>query len=89
MNEIAVGIVILTFMLGLFLTGIELAYGMAIMGFIGYTILVSFGAAMNLLAKDFFDYFIILWAHCHSSFCLNGSDNLQCRDCRTIIRYGL
>lgn len=57
MNEIAVGIVILTFMLGLFLTGIELAYGMAIMGFIGYSMLVSFSGAMNLLAKDFFDCF--------------------------------
>ena len=86
MNEIAVGIVILTFMLGLFLTG-QLAYGMAIMGFIGYTMLVSFNGAMNLVAKDFFD--------CFSSygltvirFCLDGSDNLQCRDCRTIIRYG-
>jgi C4-dicarboxylate transporter DctM subunit len=57
MNEIAVGIVILVFMLGLFLTGIELAYGMAIMGFMGYAMLVSFGGAMNLLAKDFFDCF--------------------------------
>ena len=55
MNEIAVGIIILFCMLGLFLTGIELAYGMALMGFIGYGILVSFGAAMNVLAKDFFD----------------------------------
>lgn len=57
MNEITVGIVILFFMLGLFLTGIELAYGMALMGFIGYAMLVSFAAAMNLLAKDIFDTF--------------------------------
>jgi C4-dicarboxylate transporter, DctM subunit len=57
MNEITVGIVILTFMLGLFLTGIELGYGMAIMGFIGYSMLVSFSGAMNLVAKDFFDCF--------------------------------
>jgi len=55
MNEITVGIIILFLMLGLFLTGIELAFGMALMGFIGYGILVSFGAAMNVLAKDFFD----------------------------------
>lgn len=57
MNEITVGIIILFLMLGLFLTGIELAFGMALMGFIGYGILVSFGAAMNLLSKDFFDTF--------------------------------
>jgi len=55
MNEITIGIIILFLMLGLFLTGLELAYGMALMGFIGYGILVSFGAAMNVLAKDFFD----------------------------------
>ncbi len=57
MNEIAIGIVVLLFMLGLFLTGIELAYGMAIMGFFGYAMLVSFSGGMNLLAKDFFDCF--------------------------------
>ena len=55
MNEITIGIIILFLMLGLFLTGIELAFGMALMGFIGYGILVSFGAGMNVLAKDFFD----------------------------------
>ena len=55
MSEIGVGIVIVCILLGSFLTGIELAFGMAITGFIGYVYLVSLPAAMNLLAKDFYD----------------------------------
>ncbi|MFZ1989327.1 MAG: TRAP transporter large permease, partial [Alphaproteobacteria bacterium] len=55
MNEIAVGIVIIIFLFGWLLTGIELAFGMTIVGFIGFAYLVSFPAAMNLLAKDFYD----------------------------------
>ncbi|MCG6535084.1 MAG: TRAP transporter large permease, partial [Syntrophales bacterium LBB04] len=39
----------------LFLTGIELAFCMAIIGFVGFSYLVSLSAAFNLLAKDFFD----------------------------------
>jgi tripartite ATP-independent transporter DctM subunit len=57
MNEIAVGIVVLFLLLGLFLTGIELAFAMAIMGFLGYAMLVSFQGAMNMMAKDLFDVF--------------------------------
>lgn len=57
MNEVSVGIMVLVVMLGVFLTGIELAYGMAIMGFLGYAILVSVGSAMNVVAKDLFDTF--------------------------------
>jgi tripartite ATP-independent transporter DctM subunit len=41
----------------MFLTGIELAFAMALVGFIGFSYLVSFSAGMNLLAKDFFDTF--------------------------------
>lgn len=55
MNEIGVGIIIVIILLGWFLTGIELAFGMAITGFVGFAYLVSFPAAMNLLAKDFYD----------------------------------
>lgn len=58
MNEITVGIVAIIILLGLFLTGIELAYAMAIIGFLGFSYLVSLNAACNLLAKDFFDSFI-------------------------------
>ena len=55
MNEVWVGIVGLAVVLVLFLTGIELAFAMIVIGFFGFAYLVSFGAAFNLLAKDFFD----------------------------------
>ncbi len=57
MNEIAAGLINLAILLILFLTGIELGFAMAIMGFIGFAYLVSLPAAFNLLAKDFFDVF--------------------------------
>lgn len=55
MNEITVGLLFLGILLILFLTGIELGFCMAIVGFAGFAYLVSFPAAFNLLAKDFFD----------------------------------
>jgi C4-dicarboxylate transporter, DctM subunit len=57
MSEVTVGIVACLIMLLLFLTGLELAFGMAIVGFVGFAYLVSFSAASNLLVKDFFDTF--------------------------------
>jgi tripartite ATP-independent transporter DctM subunit len=57
MNEIAIGILDLAVLLVLFLTGIELGFAMAIMGFVGFAFLVSLPAAFNLLAKDIFDTF--------------------------------
>lgn len=57
MNEVTIGIVGLIIVLALFLTGIELAFAMALVGFIGFSILVSFSAGTLLLAKDFFDTF--------------------------------
>ena len=55
MNEIALGIVGLIVLLGLFLTGMEMAVGMTVIGFIGYAVIISPDAAMQLLANDFFD----------------------------------
>ena len=55
MNEVVVGLVGLAVVLLLFLTGIELGFAMALMGFLGFGIIVSFSAALNLLAKDMFD----------------------------------
>jgi tripartite ATP-independent transporter DctM subunit len=55
MNEVTVGIVALIAVLVLFLTGIELAIAMILIGFLGFGYLMSWGAALNLLAKDFFD----------------------------------
>lgn len=55
MNEFTLGIVACIFLLCFFLTGIEIAFGIAITGILGYTIAVSFDAAFNLVAQDFFD----------------------------------
>jgi|GEM_PF-3098055 len=57
MNEIIVGLVGICLLLLTFLTGIELAYGMTLIGFLGYAYLISFSAASNIFAKDFFDTF--------------------------------
>ncbi len=55
MSEITVGVIALVFLLGLFLTGIELAFAMALIGVAGFSIVRSPSAAMSLLANDFFD----------------------------------
>ncbi len=57
MNEVLIGCIGLALLLVLFLTGIELAYAMAFIGFVGFAVLRSFPAAVDLLAKDFFDTF--------------------------------
>ena len=57
MNEVTIGILGLVAVLALFLTGIELGVGMALVGFVGFSIIVSPAAALNLLAKDIFDVF--------------------------------
>jgi C4-dicarboxylate transporter DctM subunit len=57
MSEVTVGILGLAAVLGLFLTGIELGFGMALIGFVGFSYIVSTKAALNLLAKDVFDVF--------------------------------
>ena len=57
MSEIVVGIVGLGVVLGLFLTGIELGFAMAIVGFVGFAYIKSLDAAFNLLAQDVFDVF--------------------------------
>ena len=57
MSEITVGLLGLAVVLVLFLTGIELAFAMALVGFLGFSYIVSLKAGLNLLAKDFFDVF--------------------------------
>jgi len=57
MYEVTVGLVALAVVLLLFLTGIELGFAMALIGFLGFAVLRSTSAALNLLAKDFFDVF--------------------------------
>jgi C4-dicarboxylate transporter, DctM subunit len=55
MNEMTLGVLGLLFLLGFFLTGIEMAFAMAIVGIAGYAIMVSPGAAMSMAANDFYD----------------------------------
>lgn len=57
MSEVTVGLLGLAVVLALFLTGIELGFAMALVGFLGFGYIVSFDAALNLLAKDIFDVF--------------------------------
>ncbi len=57
MPDTMIGCIGLFLLLVLFLTGIELSFAMAIIGFIGFAYVRSFNAAVDLLAKDFFDSF--------------------------------
>jgi C4-dicarboxylate transporter DctM subunit len=57
MSEVLVGILGLAALIALFLTGIELGFAMALVGFVGFGTIVSYGAAMNLLAKDIWGVF--------------------------------
>ena len=57
MNEITIGLIGIGVLMAFFLTGIELGYGMTIIGFIGLTYLGTFSAASNQVVKDFFDTF--------------------------------
>ena len=55
MNEMTIGIIALVILLGLFLTGLELAFAMGIIGVLGFAWVVNVKAAMGLMANDFFD----------------------------------
>ncbi len=55
MNEFTLGILACIFLLFFFLTGIEIAFGIAITGFVGYALLSGFQPAFNLVAQDLFD----------------------------------
>lgn len=57
MNDITVGILGVIILLFMFLTGLELCFSMALIGFIGFAYLKSFNGALNMLAKDFYDVF--------------------------------
>lgn len=57
MSEITIGVIGLIILLGTFLTGLELAFCLTIVGFVGFAILNSFHAACNLVVKDFFETF--------------------------------
>ncbi|MBI5583538.1 MAG: TRAP transporter large permease [Deltaproteobacteria bacterium] len=55
MSEITIGLLGLLILLALFLTGIELAIAMGVVGFLGFAYLNGYSAAVSLLANDFLD----------------------------------
>ena len=57
MSEVTVGILGICVLVILFLTGIEMAFAMALVGFAGYAVLVSLNGAMTMIVKDFLDTF--------------------------------
>src|SRR5512136_2415628 len=57
MSELTIGFVGLAIVLVLFLTGIELGFAMALVGFLGFSYIITLKAGLNLLAKDIFDVF--------------------------------
>jgi C4-dicarboxylate transporter DctM subunit len=57
MNEVAIGIAGMVVLLLLFATGIELGFAMAAVGVVGFSCLVSFNSAINLLGRDMWDVF--------------------------------
>ena len=57
MSDVTIGLIGLAAVLILFMTGIELAFVMALVGFVGFSLVRSWSAGFNLLAKDFFDVF--------------------------------
>jgi C4-dicarboxylate transporter DctM subunit len=57
MSDVAIGIYGVVLLLVLFLTGLEMAYCMILVGFLGFTALMTFPAASSLVIKDFFDNF--------------------------------
>jgi len=56
-SQVLVGIIGIAALLILFLTGLEMAYCMIIVGFLGFSALISFLPASNLVVKDFFEAF--------------------------------
>ncbi|OPY62069.1 MAG: Sialic acid TRAP transporter permease protein SiaT [Syntrophorhabdaceae bacterium PtaU1.Bin034] len=55
MSEVGIGVIALVVLLAFFMTGIELAFAMGIIGVVGFAYVVNVKAAMGLMANDFFD----------------------------------
>ncbi len=55
MNEIVLGIGACAFLILFFFSGIEIAFGIAMVGIAGYALLSGFDAAYSLMVQDFFD----------------------------------
>ena len=58
MNEVLVGCLGLVAVLVLFLTGLELPFCMILVGFGGFSYLVSIKAATHVMAKDLYEVYV-------------------------------
>ena len=65
MNEVTVGILGIIVVLALFVTGIELGFAMAIVGFPGLSYPAFSKAALLLIRGDFFDLLSIARLYCN------------------------
>jgi len=52
-----IGVIGIVVMIGLFMTGMPVAYVMTLVGFVGFGTMVSFQGSLNLLAKEFYSVF--------------------------------
>jgi len=57
MSEVGIGIAGIVALFLLCSSGIEIGFAMAVIGVLGFAYLMSFSAAVNMMAKDFFDIF--------------------------------
>lgn len=57
MNSTLIGISGIVLMVAIFMTRMPVAYVMAMVGFLGFSIMSSLNGSLNLLAKDFYDVF--------------------------------
>ena len=57
MGEITIGIIGLLVLVAVFLTGLELGFAMAIVGFVGFSFIVSIKAGFTMVAHDVYDTF--------------------------------
>ncbi|MBI4963240.1 MAG: TRAP transporter large permease [Desulfomonile tiedjei] len=55
MNELALGLGACVFLMVFLLTGVEIAFGILMVGLVGYALLSGFDAAFSLMVQDFFD----------------------------------
>ncbi len=78
MNEVMVGIVGLVAVLAFFLTGIELAFAMALVGFWGFSSLVSVEAGLESLGQRLIQCLQFIWVYCCSLIYSYGADGLPC-----------
>ena len=85
MDEVTACIISLFLLIALFVSGLELAFAMAIVAVAGYAYIISPSAAMNMLANDVFDSLESVRVDGCPSFCAHGSNRVSRGDSQEII----